>query len=102
MRLKDVSLSGCLVESDHSLPVGAAGTFHVDLWGVPCRYPVRVSRVSEQSDASPSLRFAGEFTWTARPAPEALMAAVERGESRQTARVLKFDRHRADRRPESR
>lgn len=99
MRLKDVSLSGCLVESDHSLPVGAAGTFHVDLWGVPCRYPVRVSRVSEQSG---SLRFAGEFTWTARPAPEALMAAVERGESRQTARVLKFDRHRADRRPESR
>ena len=102
MRLKDMSLSGCLVESDHSLRVGSSGTLLVDLWGVPCRYPLRVARVSERPDASHNVRIAGAFTWSARPVAPALMAAVERSESRQTARVLPFDRHRGARRLDSR
>ena len=63
VRLMDASLSGCLVESDEVFQVGAAGTLHVDLWGVPCRYPVRVTRVLERPDTSHTLRVAGEFTW---------------------------------------
>ena len=63
MRLVDVSLSGCLVEADQDLGVGVTGTLEVDLWGVPCRYPVRVSRVLERPDASHSRRVAGEFSW---------------------------------------
>lgn len=101
MRLKDVSLSGCLVESDHSLRVGSSGTLLVDLWGVPCRYPVRVARVSERPDASHHLCIAGEFTWSARPAPRALLDAVERSEPRPPARVLQFDRHRGARHVDS-
>ena len=102
LRLKDVSLSGCLVESDQSLRVGSSGTLLIDLWGAPCRYPVRVARVSERPDASHSLRIAGEFTWSDRPAPRAPMDAVKQRESRQTARVLPFDRRRGARRLDSR
>ena len=99
MRLKDVSLSGCLVESDQSLLVGSAGTLLVDLWGVACRYPLRVARVSERPDASHNMQIAGVFTWHTRPAPSALPAAVDGFDSlqsvessapRPTAKVLQF------------
>ena len=102
MRLKDVSLSGCLVESDQRLQVGSSGMLLVDVWGVACRYPVRVARVSGRADAGHNLCIAGEFTWSARPAPRALMSAVEQSEPRQTARVLPFERHRPARRLDSR
>ena len=82
VRLMDASLSGCLVESDEALQVGAAGTLHVDLWGVPCRYPVRVTRVLERPDSTHTLRIAGKFTWN------------EKAESddRPVAKVLKLNR----------
>jgi hypothetical protein len=88
-RVVDVSLSGCLVESDQDLTIGANGTLLVDLWGVPCRYPVRVSRVTERPGAGQNLRVAGEFTWNARPASDGLMAAVG-GHRRAPARILPF------------
>ena len=82
VRLMDASLSGCLVESDEALRVGASGTLHVDLWGVSCRYPVRVTRVVERPDTSHTVRIAGEFDWRGT------------GESNDgsLAKVLKLDR----------
>lgn len=82
VRLMDASLSGCLVESDEVFQVGAAGTLHVDLWGVPCRYPVRVTRVLERPDTSHTLRVAGEFTWKEKAASK----------DRPVAKVLKLNR----------
>ena len=98
MQLKDLSLSGCLVESDQSIRVGAAGTLVVDLWGVACRYPLRVARVTERPDASHNMQIAGVFTWNPRPAPSALSAAVDSAKSlsrvvdsaRPSAKVLQF------------
>ena len=94
-RVVDVSLSGCLVESDQDLAIGTNGTLHVDLWGVPCRYPVRVSRVTRRQGAGESLRVAGEFTWNARPVSEGLKAAIGGGGRRSSARVLPFVRPRS-------
>ena len=88
-RVVDVSLSGCLVESDQDLAIGTNGTLIVDLWGAPCRYPVRVSRVTQRPGAGHNLRVAGEFTWNARPASDGVMAAAG-GDRRAPARILPF------------
>ncbi len=56
MRLVDVSLSGCLVETDRELGVGTTGLLLVDLWGVPCRYPIRVVRETEQLGSGHTLQ----------------------------------------------
>ena len=70
MRLVDVSLSGCLVEAEQDLDVGTRGTLEVDLWGVPCRYPIRVSRVMERPEPVTRVESrassAGETTWSRR------------------------------------
>ena len=91
MRLVDVSLSGCLVESDQDLSIGVMGTFEVDLWGVPCRYPLRVSRVIERPDASHTRRVAGEFSWRHHSAPRTFVEAAEEP-TRRSAKVLAFKR----------
>ena len=100
MRVMDVSLSGCLLESDQDLAIGANGTLLVDLWGIPCRYPVRVSRVTQRPGASQNLRVAGEFTWNERPASDGVMAAVS-GDRRPPARILPFVRRRSNASQES-
>ena len=82
VRLMDASLSGCLVESDETLRVGTVATLHVDLWGVPCRYPVRVTRVLERPDTSHSVHIAGEFTWRKAGKPS----------TSPLGKVLRFDR----------
>ena len=82
VRLMDASLSGCLVESNEALRVEASGTLHVDVWGVTCRYPVRVTRVVERLDTSHTVRIAGEFDWRGK----------SEGDDGSLAKVLKLDR----------
>ena len=86
MRLLDVSLSGCLVESSTEIPQGASGTLNVDLWGVPCRFPVRLSR-----DAGGD-RLGAEFSWRSRTQPSSISQMMQPDESRGPARVLPFVR----------
>ena len=82
MRLVDVSLSGCLVETDRELGVGTTGSLLVDLCGVPCRYPIRVLRETEQLDSGHTLQIAGEFTWKDRPASTMTVDAITQPELR--------------------
>ena len=82
MRLVDVSLSGCLVETDRELGVGTTGLLLVDLWGVPCRYPIRGVRETEQLGSGHTLQIAGEFTWKDRPASAMIADAIKQPEPR--------------------
>ena len=86
-RLVDVSLSGCLVETDRELGVGTTGVLLIDLWGVPCRYPIRVLRETEQLGSGHTLQIAGEFTWKDRPASTMIADAIKQPE-RPLARIL--------------
>lgn len=92
-RLLDVSLSGCLLETEREVQVGTPGLLHVELWGVACRYPLRVTRVFTAKDGGRA-RVAAEFTWgeessnreervDERPGPRPV---------RPPARILAFDR----------
>ena len=89
MRLVDVSLSGCLVEAEQDLDVGTRGTLEVDLWGVPCRYPIRVSRVMERPDASHTRRVAGEFSWRDHLVAKAFAETATKP-ARRSAKVIEF------------
>ena len=66
MRLLNVSLSGCLVETEDEIPIGTAGVLNVDLMGVPCRYPVYVCRTVQQSAAGSTVRLGAEIRWNDR------------------------------------
>ena len=68
VRLLNLSRSGCLVESDSEISVGMTGVLLVELWGVPCRYPMRVSRAFQQSNGSYTFHLGAEFSWRELPA----------------------------------
>ena len=93
MRLLDVSMSGCLVESASEIPQGATGTLNVDLWGVPCRFPVRLSRQASVNRTKPVFRLGVEFAWrtwngTGCSSAQLTKTAAPRG----PARILPFGR----------
>ena len=96
MRLLDVSLSGCLVESDSQIPRGSSGTLNVDLWGVPCRFPVRLAREAGHDEGGTTFRLGAEFSWPSRSRPgsmaELMRPARVRREPRGPARILPFVR----------
>ena len=93
MLLLDVSRFGCLIESDVEFRNGTTGAMHIDLWGVPCRYPVRVSRVRAHRGCGHAFRVGAEFLWR-KQVPTASVAGrhVARGRPGKPARVLKLDR----------
>lgn len=92
MRLLDVSLSGCLVESASEIPQGATGTLNVDLWGVPCRFPVRLSREAGGDRSNRRYRLGAEFSWRSRNKPSSIAQMVQAPSVRPPARVLPFVR----------
>lgn len=92
MRLLDVSLSGCLVESEAEVPQGASGTLNVDLWGVPCRFPVRLARHADQGQDQPGFRLGAEFSWPSRRRPGSMAQMIRPTVSHGPARVLPFAR----------
>ena len=63
VKLLNLSRSGCLVESDSEISVGMAGVLLVELWGVPCRYPMRVSRAFRQRNGNFTFQLGAEFSW---------------------------------------
>lgn len=92
MRLLDVSLSGCLVESRAEIPNGVNGTLNVDLWGVPCRFPVRLAREAGRDQDKPLFRLGAEFSWPSRNQPRSIAQLMCPQTSRGPARVLPFAR----------
>ena len=98
-RLLDVSLSGCLIETEREVGVGTPGTLHIRLWGVECRYPVRVTRVVPESTPG-RVWLAAEFAWgaEAKTMPNRPVLAVPKPRT-QAARVLTFERVGTRRRP---
>ncbi len=92
MRLLDVSLSGCLVESASEIPQGATGTLNVDLWGVPCRFPVRLSRQASADRTKPVFRLGVEFAWRTWNGTGSSAQLTKTAAPRGPARILPFVR----------
>ncbi len=92
MRLLDVSLSGCLVETEHQIPIGTSGVLSVDLMGVPCRYPVCVCRAVGLPAAGSNFRLGAEIRWNDRGKSDVAKRAPKRTGSRGPARILTLDR----------
>lgn len=93
-RLLDVSLCGCLIETEYEVGVGTPGMLHVELWGVECRYPVRVVRVVSTTMAG-RVCLAAEFVWggEATPVSDSPVSQPITAESADgRGRVLAFDR----------
>ena len=90
MRLLDVSMSGCLVEGASEIPQGATGTLNVDLWGVPCRFPVRLSRQASVDRTKPVFRLGVEFAWRTWNGTGSSAQLTKTAAPRGPARILPF------------
>jgi len=78
VRLVELSISGCLLESSHQLPVGAMGTLLVRFDGRELVDDVRVIRC-RQSEGSSGIYYVGaEFLWTSAPHEGSLRRIVTR------------------------
>jgi hypothetical protein len=78
VRLVDLSVSGCLLESSHQLTVGAMGTLLVRFDGKEFVDDVRVIRC-RQSEGSSGIYYVGaEFLWTNAPHDGSLRRMVTR------------------------
>jgi c-di-GMP-binding flagellar brake protein YcgR len=67
VRLVDISVSGCLLESSHRIEKGTTGSLSVVFEGTQYLDDIRVIRCRE-NEGSSSLYFLGaEFLWTTSP-----------------------------------
>ena len=67
VRLLNLSLSGCLIETSRAVPRGATGQLVIQLEGVSYRDHVRIGRSARKPGSTHSFRLGGEFSWGSRP-----------------------------------
>ena len=75
VRLVNVSLSGCLLESSSEITVGTTGELRVAFSGDRRHDQVRVARAVGRA-GSTSFYLGGEFSWGARPESGSVRNAV--------------------------
>ncbi len=76
VRLVNVSISGCLLESSSEISVGITGELRVSLDGNQYHDPVRVSRAVARMGTSSTFHLGGEFSWIDRPGADSVRQAV--------------------------
>jgi len=78
VRLVNLSVSGCLVETTTKLEEGAAGALRVRVNGETFADDVRIVRVQQLHGASGSWLVGAEFLWTTQPGVRSLRRVVAR------------------------
>lgn len=84
VRLRDISLSGCLLESTQRIEAGTCGVLRMTVGGAEFRDDVRVVRVQRVDGAGARWNIGLEFLWTSQPGERSLRraaATVSRGGS---------------------
>ncbi len=78
VRLLDISVSGCLLESSSCLAVGAMAALFVRFEGKEYADDVRVMRCRQSEGSSGIYRIGAEFLWTTTPDDGSLRRIVTR------------------------
>lgn len=78
VRLVDISVSGCLLESSSRLTVGATGALLVTFEGKDFIDDVRIMRCGQWEGSSDTYQIGAEFLWTNTPHDRSLRRIVTR------------------------
>lgn len=78
VRLLNISVSGCLVESRSRLEPGTAGALTIRVGTDEYTDALRVARVQQVQGAGSTWHIGGEFLWTSQPGLRSLRRVVGR------------------------